>query len=180
MNAPIIVAAILAPADLAWADGLRRAHFPPERNRLPAHLTLFHHLPPSAGDELARRLRVIAAAPRPAAEVDRVRKLGGGVALDVRTPDLVAMRAALADGFAGQLTPQDAAGWRPHITIQNKVTAAAAAALHAALSRDFRPRPIGIAGIATHHYVEGDWQPIARFMFRGWRRPSRASRGRPW
>ena len=51
----LIVTAMLPPDIFAWAEGLRRAHFPPERNLVPAHLTLFHALPPSAEDE-ARRL----------------------------------------------------------------------------------------------------------------------------
>ena len=55
--APIIVTALMGGADFAWADGLRRAHFPPERNWLPAHITLFHHLPPSLLDEVAARLK---------------------------------------------------------------------------------------------------------------------------
>ncbi|MGK3899645.1 hypothetical protein ABI062_15425, partial [Enterococcus faecium] len=50
--APIIVSALFGDRDFAWLDGLRRAHFPPERNVLPAHLTLFHHLPPSVEHEL--------------------------------------------------------------------------------------------------------------------------------
>ena len=46
LYAPLIVTAEL-PADvMAWADGLRRAHFPPERNQVRAHVTLFHALPP--------------------------------------------------------------------------------------------------------------------------------------
>ncbi|RZL99804.1 MAG: 2'-5' RNA ligase family protein, partial [Sphingomonas sp.] len=47
--APIIVTAVFGAEDFAWADGLRRAHFPPDRNIVPAHLTLFHHLAPSLG-----------------------------------------------------------------------------------------------------------------------------------
>ena len=54
--APIIVSALFGDADLAWLDALRRAHFPPARNQLPAHLTLFHHLPPSIEGELGARL----------------------------------------------------------------------------------------------------------------------------
>ena len=47
LYAPLIVTAEL-PADvMAWADGLRRAHFPPERNQVRAHVTLFHALPPA-------------------------------------------------------------------------------------------------------------------------------------
>ena len=54
--APIIVSALFGAEDQAWFEALRRAHFPPERNQLAAHLTLFHHLPPSCADELRRRL----------------------------------------------------------------------------------------------------------------------------
>ena len=55
-TAPLIVTATLPPSEFAWADALRRAHFPPERNYLQAHVTLFHALPPFVEDE-ARGLR---------------------------------------------------------------------------------------------------------------------------
>jgi len=42
MAGPLIVTAELAPEDFAWLDALRRHHFPPERNQLRAHLTMFH------------------------------------------------------------------------------------------------------------------------------------------
>ena len=38
--APLIVSALLGGADFAWLDLLRRAHFPPERNVLAAHLAI--------------------------------------------------------------------------------------------------------------------------------------------
>ncbi len=42
---PIIVTAHAAPGDMAYFDQMRRKHFPPHRNFLNAHITLFHHLP---------------------------------------------------------------------------------------------------------------------------------------
>ncbi|HEU5286581.1 MAG TPA: 2'-5' RNA ligase family protein, partial [Sphingomicrobium sp.] len=36
----LIVTAELGAEDFAWLDALRRRHYPPERNRVPAHLTL--------------------------------------------------------------------------------------------------------------------------------------------
>jgi len=36
--APIIVTAVIGREDQAWLDTQRRAHFPSERNLLPAHL----------------------------------------------------------------------------------------------------------------------------------------------
>ena len=52
MAGALIVTAELGPADLAWLDRLRRTYYPAERNQLPAHLTMFHALPPSAEGEL--------------------------------------------------------------------------------------------------------------------------------
>jgi hypothetical protein len=46
MAGPLIVTVLMAAPDQAWFDRLRIAHFPPERNHLAAHLTLFHAIPP--------------------------------------------------------------------------------------------------------------------------------------
>ena len=165
--APIIVTALMGAADFAWADGLRRAHFPPERNWLGAHITLFHHLPPSALGEVAGRLKRLGAGPRPTARLTDVMLLGRGVAYRVESPELLAMRAELADAFAGMLTPQDQAKPRLHITIQNKVTPDAAKALADKLRADFRPRPLVIAGLAAWHYRGGPWELAMKAMFRG-------------
>lgn len=165
-NAPIIVTALLDPADLAWADGLRRTHFPAGRNQLPAHLTLFRHLPPSALDPLKRLLAAEArTTPRPAARISRLISLGQGVALGVESPGLIAVRAHIAEAMQGQLVPQDQAAWRPHITIQNKVAPGVARALLQALRAEFKPRPIQLIGLAAHWYRGGPWEPIASWPF---------------
>jgi hypothetical protein len=164
-NAPLIVSALFAPMDLAWLDALRRAHFPPHRNVLPAHLTLFHHLPPSTEAELKQRLRAAVRGPAPAAEAAGLIDLGGGVAIRIVAPALLAIRDALADAMAGLLTPQDAAGWRPHVTIQNKVAPHEARALLRRLSQDFQPRRVAIGGLAIWRYRGGPWEPVSRHMF---------------
>ncbi len=162
---PIIVSALLGPQDFAWLDGLRRAHFPPERNQLSAHLTLFHHLPPSLAPELKQRLAEITRTARPPAVAAAVISLGRGVAIRIDSPQLGAIRADLANAFAGLLLPQDAAGWRPHVTIQNKVQPAAARTLQATLAHDFTPRPIAIIGLAAWWYRGGPWEPLSRHLF---------------
>lgn len=164
--APIIVSATFGTADFAWLDALRRAHFPPERNQLPAHLTLFHHLPPSIEDELDRRLRDFSRVAPPRAEAAGLISLGSGVAVRIVSRELAAMRALLADAFVGLLTPQDRAGWRAHVTIQNKVAPHVARGLRTALERDFRPRPVQIAGLAAWRYRDGPWEPIREYRFR--------------
>ena len=46
MSGALIVTAAMGAEDFAWLDRQRRAYFPPERNQLSAHLTMFHALPP--------------------------------------------------------------------------------------------------------------------------------------
>jgi 2'-5' RNA ligase len=159
----------LGDADFAWADAQRRAHFPPERNLLRAHLTLFHHLPPSSEAELLGRLREATRDAAPSAVIDGLMSLGYGVAYRIRSDALCRIRADLAGAFAGLLIPQDQAAWRPHITIQNKARPAIAKALMAELSSRFAPRSVEIAGLAAWHYQEGPWSPIAAYRFGGGR-----------
>src|SRR5919112_1744177 len=54
--APLILSAVLDAPVQQRLDALRRAHFPPERNHLAAHVTLFHHLPGAEEDAVARAL----------------------------------------------------------------------------------------------------------------------------
>ncbi|HTG38275.1 2'-5' RNA ligase family protein [Sphingomonas sp.] len=164
--APIIVTALFGHEDAAWLTGMRRRHFPPERNYLDAHLTLFHHIAPALADELKRRLaqetRGVAA---PRAMLAGVMSLGRGTAFRVESPELEAIRTRLADAFLGMLMPQDQAGWRPHVTIQNKVEPGVARTLKARLEADYAPRPLAIAGLGAWWYRGGPWEPLSRHMF---------------
>ncbi|WP_315763772.1 2'-5' RNA ligase family protein [Sphingomonas sp. Y38-1Y] len=166
LDAPVIVTALFGAADAAWLTGLRQRHFPPERNHLDAHLTLFHHIAPSLAPEVKQRLvaETRGIAP-PQARVGGVMSLGRGTAFRIESPELEAIRARLADAFRGMLMPQDQAGWRPHVTIQNKVEPAAAKALKAEIEAGFSPRPLAIAGLAAWWYRGGPWQPLSRHMF---------------
>ena len=164
--APIIVSATFEASDFALLDGLRRQHFPPERNQLSAHLTLFHHLPPDLAPELRQRLNAATRrqAP-PQAWLGGIMNLGRGVALRVESPELAAIRADLADAFAPLLTPQDAGGWRPHVTIQNKVAPHEARALHEQLAAQFVRRPLVIAGLSAWYYRGGPWELLSAHKF---------------
>ena len=91
--------------------------------------------------------------------------LGRGVAYRIESPALTAIRRGLCEAFSGLLTPQDAGGWRPHITIQNKVSPAVAKILLATLSSNFVAREIEIVGLGTYWYRGGPWEPLSRHMF---------------
>ena len=153
--------------DNGWLQELRRIHYPAERNQVPAHLTLFHHLAPSLESELGRRLATYTAVPPPRARIAGVIDLGAGTAFRVASEELEDIRADLADAFRGMLTPQDMAPWRPHVTIQNKVEPRDARRLQERLRATFQPRPLAIRGIGSWRYIGGPWQPIRSHVFRG-------------
>ena len=166
MAGALIVTAELAPIDLAWLDRLRRAYYPAERNQVPAHLTMFHALPPSLEGEARHRLSLAAKAKSPRAMVAGLMDLGGGVAFRIVSDDLDAIRAELSEAFHGMLGAQDSGGWRPHVTIQNKVPVREAKKLIEALEADFSPRPLGIHGLALHRYLGGPWETLQTWSFR--------------
>ena len=148
-------------------DDLRRAWFPPALNRIPAHLTLFHHLPGERLVEVTRAVTEAAdAVPVFDARVTGLRKLGRGVALAVDSPALAAVRAGLAARFADVLTTQDRQGFRPHVTIQNKVDPAEASALHDRLASGFQPWSARAEALLLWRYRGGPWEAAGRFAFR--------------
>jgi len=165
-GAPIIVTATFGDGDNGWLQELRRTHYPPERNRVPAHLTLFRQLPPSLEAELATRLARAAAAAPPRASLTGIIDLGEGTALRVESEDLEAIRTDLAEALHGVLTPQDQAPWRAHITIQNKVLPREARALQRQLRATFEPRPLAIRALAAWRYLGGPWEPLRAWPFR--------------
>lgn len=167
MAGALIVTAELGREDFAWLDRLRRAYFPPERNRLSAHLTMFHALPPSSEAEVRGLLKLAATGARPKASLEGLMNLGGGVAYRVVSVDLDRIREELATGLQGLLSAQDAGGWRPHVTIQNKVLPRDARALLEKLADEFRPRPLQVSGLGLHRYLAGPWERLAVYPFRG-------------
>jgi hypothetical protein len=165
--APLIVTAELPEALQSRADQLRAAHFPPERNYLKAHVTLFHALPPSVEGELRDALAAEARARPVAARLDGVMNLGRGTALKLVSPAMIALRERLAERFHGLLTPQDEHTPRLHVTVQNKVAPAEAKALQRVLGATLEPRNFAFAGLALHRYRGGPWEFVRRWPFRG-------------
>ena len=166
MAGPLIVIAELGQGDFARLDALRRNYYPPERNRVPAHLTLFRSLPPSAEGEVRHSLARAASEARPKAEIAGVLDLDSGVALRVHSPALEAIREDLAAQFRGLLSAQDQGRWTPHVTIQNKVEPRVARALVRSLRESFEPRPLEVSGLQLVRYIDGAWEQISRWRFR--------------
>lgn len=166
MAGALIVTAEFAPADFAWINDLRRRHYPVERNQVPAHLTMFHAIAPSAEAELRQILRTMAEQSPPRAWIAGVMDLGGGAAFRIASDDLDRIREEIAHRLRGLLTAQDSAGWSAHVTIQNKVAPKVARALIESLAGSIE-RPIGISGLGLHRYLGGPWETLRTFPFRG-------------
>jgi 2'-5' RNA ligase superfamily len=174
---PLILSAVLDAPVQRRLDALRRAHFPPDRNHLDAHVTLFHHLPGAEADAVAADVAAAAREhPDPPVEVTGVRSLGRGVAITLASPALAVIRAALAREWAPWLTAQDRAKRDLHVTVQNKVTPEAARLLHAQLSAAVAPELTRAVALALWRYRGGPWEPVARFAFSG-QEPGREETG---
>jgi hypothetical protein len=166
-SSPFIVTAALPESIFTWANALRRAHFPPERNHLHAHVTLFHSFAPTLFDELRSFLPRIAGefAP-PRGRVTGLMNLGKGTAIALHSPQLLEIRAQIADHFRGSLTAQDLHEPRLHITIQNKVSKDEARALQAELTGAIELRDFVFPALELHIYRGGPWEFVKRCAFR--------------
>ena len=71
------------------------------------------------------------------------------------------------DFWSAELTRQDSQGFRPHVTIQNKVPAQAAMALFEALSASFEPFVATATGLLLSRYRGGPWQAAGEYGFDG-------------
>ena len=168
MASPFIVTAKLPPNIQSWAEGLRRAHYPSERNHLHAHVTMFHSFAPSLLEELKDYLpRLVSEFAPPEGRITGVMDLGKGTAIALDAPQLLALREIIADHFHGSLTAQDLYEPRPHITIQNKVTKEAARALQASLAAELEPRGFSFPALELHLYQGGPWKLVKACPFRG-------------
>jgi 2'-5' RNA ligase len=163
---PLILTLHLDADSFEHLDALRRAHFPVHRNHLSAHLTLFHKLPAEKENFVREKLEELAT--RTTAmplQFAKPRFLGKGVAIEVESAPLVALRHQLSDAFKDFLSPQDAQTIRPHVTIQNKVTPEVARDLFEKTSAEWEPWSGRGEGLLLWRYLGGPWELEREFKF---------------
>ncbi|MBB3172360.1 hypothetical protein FHR90_000166 [Endobacter medicaginis] len=163
-TSPLILTAELDGPAQGWAQAMRERHFPPERNIVPAHVTLFHALP---GDlEALFRTCPLSARPAPSVRIAAPFALGRGVAYRLICPELACLRDDLLAALpATRLTRQDLSPWWPHLTIQNKVEPERARALLAELSAGGMPIDTHAVALRLWRYLGGPWALLARLAF---------------
>ena len=165
--APLILTLLLDPASQSRFDALRSAHFPPERNLLAAHVTLFHALPGDAEQQVRADLAELARRSPFPVGVTGLRSLGRGVAYVLESGELAALHRELAARWRDHLTRQDRQPLRAHVTVQNKVRADEAAALLAELRGGFTPWSAQAGGLALWRYLGGPWEHLETVPFTG-------------
>jgi 2'-5' RNA ligase len=145
-------------------DLLRTRYFPPDINSLSAHLTLFYALTdeqvsrlPAAGTRL-----VDGSIPL---QFVRPILIGHGVAIEVAGGELSDLHVRLTEVLGHGLTRQDRQPFRPHVTIQNKVTREGAKVTFSAVRHGFSPWAGHGIGLDVWRYLGGAWAPQLHLSF---------------
>ena len=163
---PLVLTLTLDDSAFRFFNALRRQHFPPERNHLDAHLTLFHHLPGAEAEAIIQALEEVS---RQEASINlsvsEVRLLGKGVAYRLESKPLQQLHRRLQKEWHHWLTAQDQQKLWPHITVQNKVSVCEAKTLHEQLSQGFEPFAATGIGLHLWEYRGGPWQSWRKFEF---------------
>lgn len=167
MSLPLILTLTIDAESFRFFDAMRREYFPPERNFLAAHVTLFHHLPGANIERIINDLQKVAnengVFPL---KFTKWRFLGKGSAMTIESEELLRLRNALAKFWQEDLTAQDKQKFQPHITVQNKVAPDEARELYEKLSSAWTPKNGTGEGLTLWHYVAPRWKLEREFSFR--------------
>ncbi len=166
--APLILTLTLDDETKDFFNNLRTEYFPPERNYLDAHCTLFHHLPGGREEDILVHLQTLAdRTPRLTLDISAPKSIGRGVIFPLENEMLALIHSDLQASWQDWLTPQDRQKIRPHVTVQNKVSVTEARETFRVLSRDNFSRPshgYGV-GFSLFYYRNGPWEAAARIPF---------------
>lgn len=163
---PLILTLAIGKDASHFFNSLRKKYFPPERNFIDAHLTLFHALP----DEEAINLTVQDISNRQSSFVLAVKEpvsIGKGVAFKIESPELMQLHKTLQSKWPDFLSLQDRQKLWPHITVQNKVPAQEAQHLLAELKNGFTPFTVPATGLQVWEYLNGPWRFVEEYAFKG-------------
>lgn len=167
-DAPYLVTLGLDPATFDRLDRLRARFFPPDRNVVPAHISLFHHLPGDDGEAIDRTLAAVARSHRPVLlAFPGVKRMARGVLATVEAPGLAAIRSAIARPFDRRLTPQDRQPFHPHVTLMNKAEPAEVAPALDELRATWSPWSGVGDRLLLWRYRGGPWEDVEEYPLSG-------------
>ncbi len=164
---PLVLTLKIDQVTFSRFDQLRQNYFPPKKNYLPAHLTLFHALPGDHQTAVQRKLQELCSTTRcMSLNFPKLRFLGKVVAIEVECAELNQLHQQLAEAWHPWLSRQDQQKFRPHITIQNKTTSEQARQLYEQLAREWKSFAGCGEGLLLWRYIGGPWEFIGDFAFK--------------
>ncbi|MGI8649371.1 MAG: 2'-5' RNA ligase family protein [Rubrobacter sp.] len=156
---PLILTLKLDVGSQSFFDSMRERHFPPERNFIAAHVTLFHALQGFLLEDISSDVaKVCRDHSRFPVRVRKLRSLGGGVAYVLASDELSGVRSDLVREWKSFLGAQDKQKFSPHVTVQNKVKPEQARQLFAELEPSFEPFEVTAEGLLLWRYMGGPWK----------------------
>lgn len=165
---PLILTAKMDETAQSFFNAKRQEHFPPERNYLDAHITLFHKLPPQKLPQINSDITTLTKNTKiMSANAASVMFMGFGSAYVIECPPLSDLRNKLAKLWQDELSPQDTQNFKSHVTFQNKVKADFAKEIFEKEKAQFESFDFNILGLTLWYYNGGPWEFITDFEFSG-------------
>ena len=166
--APFLITLGFDPATFEQLEELRQLYFPPERNQVPAHLSLFHQLPGDERETIDEVLhRVAQSHPPVALRFSAIKPTGRGVMLTTLAPGLTSIRNELAKAFDRHLTPQDRQSYHPHVMIMNKAEKEDVDQAMHELQATWSPWTGTGDRLILWRYLGGPWSEAGSYSFLG-------------
>ena len=157
---PFLITLGMDEATFTRLDDLRRRYFPPERNQIPAHVSLFHHLPGNEFDAID-------------AELARVAKANAPITLRFKSPRPTGRGVMLVVDAPRDLTPQDKQPYHPHVMVMNKAERHEADAALAEIQASWAPWSGTGDRLILWRYLGGPWDEVASYSLTGAPAPPR-------
>jgi 2'-5' RNA ligase len=164
VDEPLVVTLAVEEAVQSRWDRERAQLFPSGRTRVGAHVTLFHAVPGDLLDQVLADLDTVAGPAFPVS-VSGVMGLGRGAAYRLESAELVRRHHVVQQRWWSRLSAQDRQGFRPHVTVQNKVSPDVARATVERLQQQFAPYEVMALGVEVWRYVGGPWEPVTTVPF---------------
>lgn len=164
MATSLIVTVKMQAIDAAFFNALRTKYYPAYCNFVDAHITLFHKLPTEL-NLVTELLEKATKRNNLAINVTGIKNVGNSVAYTLECAELVQLHRSLQKKLTSYLTTKDRRKLKPHITIQNKVTAFKAVQTAQFLQENFIQSTIHAIGLSTFLFHKNKWIHQSDYLF---------------
>lgn len=162
---PLVVTVRLDSTSQKRFQDLRDRYFPADRNIVPAHISMYHALPPHQVDRISADLKEATNIEAFTLRIAQVVSIGRGVMYGIESPELLKLHQELSAKWIEWLIPQDRQKYKPHIVVQNKVEPSIARETYTKLSEEFSPSEAMAESVVLWLYRGGPWEELYQFPF---------------